>query len=114
MYAYVSLSVSVMLPPIKIRTCHRYVSIHLMCVSLITYRKATPVSKHTQLVSKLHLMLTEATEQPSQYILNMARLVYKCVCVCVCVCVCACACVCVCVCVCVHVHMHVYLHYMYM
>ena len=131
-----------MLPPIRIHAIGTYVSIPFMCISLITYSKATPVSKHTQLVSKLHLMLTEATDQPSQYILDMARLVSKCVCVCVrvcvgvdvcmCVCVCVCGCVHVCVCVwvcvcvrvcgcvcgcecgCVHVHMHVYVCALYL
>lgn len=42
---------------------------HLECRTDV---KATPVSKHTQLVNKLHLLLTETNEQPSKYIMDMA------------------------------------------
>ena len=37
------------------------------------YSKATPVSKHTQLVHKLRLMLSETQDQPSQYILDICQ-----------------------------------------
>lgn len=38
-----------------------------------TSSKATPVSKHTQLVHKLQLMLMETPDQPSQYLMDICQ-----------------------------------------
>ena len=44
-----------------------------LCPTSATCSKATPVSKHTQLVHKLQLMLMETPDQPSRYLMDICQ-----------------------------------------
>lgn len=55
---------------------HFALDLHLatpLCPTSATCSKATPVSKHTQLVHKLQLMLMETPDQPSRYLMDICQ-----------------------------------------